>query len=155
MRPTHRTRAAISLLGALLVTGSGLAEEEKVLNVYNWSDYIAEDTIAGFEEATGIEVNYDVFDSNEVLEAKLLAGNSGYDVVVPSASFLERQIKAGVFQELDRSKLSNYSNLDADIMERVGLHDADNRYAVPYMWGTTGFGYNEAKVAEVLPDAPV
>ncbi len=155
MRSTYRTRAAISLLGALLVTGSGLAEEEKVLNIYNWSDYIAEDTIANFEEATGIQVNYDVFDSNEVLEAKLLAGNSGYDVVVPSASFLERQIKAGVFQELDRSKLPNYSNLDTDIMERVGLHDPDNRYAVPYMWGTTGFGYNEAMVAEVLPDAPV
>jgi len=155
MKSIFRTRPALSLLAALLVSATGVAEEEKVLNVYNWSDYIAEDTIANFEEATGIKVNYDVFDSNEVLEAKLLAGNSGYDVVVPSASFLERQIKAGVFQELDRGKLSNYGNLDKDIMSRVGLHDPDNRYAVPYMWGTTGFGYNEAMVAEVLPDAPV
>ena len=93
--------------------------EEPVLNVYNWSDYIAEDTIANFEERTGITVNYDVFDSNEVVEAKLLAGNTGYDIVVPSASFLERQIKAGVFQKLDREKLSNWSNLDEDIMARV------------------------------------
>jgi len=155
MKLIRNTGVALSLLAALLIAGTGVAEEEKVLNVYNWSDYIAEDTIANFEEATGIEVNYDVFDSNEVLEAKLLAGNSGYDIVVPSASFLERQIKAGVFQELDKSKLSNYGNLDADIMARVGLHDPDNRFAVPYMWGTTGFGYNEAKVAEVMADAPV
>ena len=94
--------------------GAGAAEE-KVLNVYNWSDYIAEDTISNFEERTGIKVNYDVFDSNEVLEAKLLAGNSGYDVVVPSASFMERQIQAGVFARLDKGKLGNYGNLDEAI----------------------------------------
>ena len=128
--------------------------EEPVLNVYNWSDYIAEDTIANFEERTGITVNYDVFDSNEVVEAKLLAGNTGYDVVVPSASFLERQIKAGVFRKLDRDQLSNWSNLDADIMARVAKHDPDNQHAVVYMWGTTGIGYDEIKVAEVFPDAP-
>lgn len=128
--------------------------EEPVLNVYNWSDYIAEDTIANFEERTGITVNYDVFDSNEVVEAKLLAGNTGYDIVVPSASFLERQIKAGVFQKLDREKLSNWSNLDEDIMARVGKHDPGNQYAAVYMWGTTGIGYNVGKVGEVLPDAP-
>ena len=129
--------------------------EEPVLNVYNWSDYIAEDTIANFEERTGITVNYDVFDSNEVVEAKLLAGNTGYDIVVPTASFLERQIKAGVFQKLDRDMLSNWSNLDPDIMSRVALHDPDNQYSAVYMWGTTGIGYNEGKVAEVFPDAPV
>ncbi|MGD8976872.1 MAG: polyamine ABC transporter substrate-binding protein [Gammaproteobacteria bacterium] len=129
--------------------------EEPVLNVYNWSDYIAEDTIANFEERTGITVNYDVFDSNEVVEAKLLAGNTGYDIVVPSASFLERQIKAGVFQKLDRDKLSNWSNLDEDIMARVALHDPDNQYSAVYMWGTTGIGYNEGKVAEVFPEAPM
>lgn len=128
--------------------------EEPVLNVYNWSDYIAEDTIANFEELTGIQVNYDVFDSNEVVEAKLLAGNTGYDIVVPSASFLERQIKAGVFRKLDRDQLSNWSNLDADIMARVGKHDPDNQYAAVYMWGTTGIGYNEGAVAELLPEAP-
>jgi len=128
--------------------------EEPVLNVYNWSDYIAEDTIANFEELTGIQVNYDVFDSNEVVEAKLLAGNTGYDIVVPSASFLERQIKAGVFRKLDRDLLSNWSNLDPDIMARVAQHDPGNQYAAVYMWGTTGIGYNVGAVAELLPDAP-
>ena len=121
------------------------APEEKILNVYNWSDYIAEDTIANFEKETGIKVNYDVFDSNEVLETKLLAGKTGYDVVVPSASFLERQIKAGVVMKLDKSKLPNLKNMDPDIMQRVALHDAGNEYAVNYMWGTTGIGYNPDK----------
>ena len=139
----------------ILVAAAGVATaQEMVLNVYNWSDYIAEDTISNFEDRTGITVNYDVFDSNEVLEAKLLAGNSGYDVVVPAASFLERQITAGVFARLDRSRLSNYGNLDATILERVAAHDPGNEHAVPYMWGTTGFGYNVATVAAVMSDAP-
>ena len=129
--------------------------EEKVLNVYNWSDYIAEDTIANFEAKTGIKVNYDVFDSNEVLETKLLAGNTGYDVVVPSAQFMERQIKAGVFQKLDKSKLPNLSNMDPEISQRVALHDPGNEYSVNYFWGTDGIGYNEAKVKAIMPDAPV
>jgi putrescine transport system substrate-binding protein len=124
--------------------------EEKVLNVYNWSDYIAEDTNASFEAKAGIKVNYDVFDSNEVLETKLLAGRTGYDVVVPSASFLERQIKAGVFMKLDKSKLPNLANMDPEIMERVGKHDPGNEYAVPYLWGTTGIGYNPDKVKAAL-----
>jgi putrescine transport system substrate-binding protein len=135
--------------------GAPAAGEEKVVNVYNWSDYIAEDTIANFEKETGIKVNYDVYDGNEVLETKLLAGNSGYDVVVPSASFLERQIKAGVFQELDKSKLPNLSHMDAEVMQRVGLHDPGNKYAVDYMWGTTGIGYNLDKVKKAFPNAPV
>ena len=139
----------------ILITAAGVASaEEMVLNVYNWSDYIAEDTIADFEERTGIKVNYDVFDSNEVLEAKLLAGNSGYDVVVPAASFLERQIMAGVFARLDRSRLGNWENLDATILERVAAHDPGNEHAVPYMWGTTGFGYNVGKVEAIMGDAP-
>ena len=127
-------------------------EEEKVLHVFNWSDYIAEDTIKNFEEKTGIKVTYDVFDSNDVLETRLLAGNSGFDVVVPSASFLERQIKAGVFQKLDKSQLPNLSNMDPDIMQRVALHDPDNEHSVPYLWGTTGIGYNEAKIKKILGD---
>ena len=140
---------------ALIVATSAMAAEEKILNVYNWSDYIADDTIANFEKRTGIKVNYDVFDSNEVLEAKLISGSSGYDVVVPSAPFLERQIQAGVFRKLDRSKLSNFSNLDTKILERVAAHDPKNEHAVPYTWGTTGFGYNINKVKAVSPDAPV
>jgi len=126
------------------------AQEDKVLNIYNWSDYIAEDTIKKFEEETGIKVTYDVFDSNEVLEAKLLAGNSGYDLVVPSASFMARQIQAGVFQPLDRSKLSNFENMDDQIMSNVSEFDEGNKHAVVYMWGTTGVGYNEDKVTERL-----
>ncbi len=129
------------------------AQEEKVLHVFNWSDYIAEDTVPNFEKRSGIKVTYDVFDSNDVLETRLLAGNSGFDVVVPSASFLERQIKAGVFQKLDKSQLTSLKNMDPDIMNRVGLHDPGNEYAIPYLWGTTGIGYNEDKIKKVFGNA--
>lgn len=128
---------------------------ENVLNVYNWSDYIAEDTIAAFERETGIEVRYDVFDSNEVLEAKLLAGNTGYDIVVPSASFVARQIEAGLFQPLDRAKLPNLENLDPEAMKVLAGYDPGNRHVVPWLWGTTGIGYNVAKIRERMPDAPI
>jgi putrescine transport system substrate-binding protein len=124
--------------------------EEKVLFVYNWSDYIGETTIADFEAKTGIKVTYDMFDSNEVLETKLLAGRTGYDVVVPSASFLERQIKAGVFLKLDKSKLPNLVNMDPEIAKRVALHDPGNEHAINYLWGTTGIGYNPDKVKAAL-----
>ncbi|MFV8819870.1 extracellular solute-binding protein [Haliea sp. E17] len=124
--------------------------EEKVLNVYNWSDYIAEDTLAKFQAETGIKVTYDVFDSNEVLEAKLLSGRTGYDIVVPTSTFLARQIRAGVFQKLDRAKLPNYGNLDAGLMAKLAALDPDNAYAVPYLWGTTGIGINVDKVKERL-----
>lgn len=128
------------------------ATEEKVVNVYNWSDYIAEDTIASFEKETGIKVNYDVYDGNETLETKLLAGNSGYDIVVPSASFLERQITAGVYQKLDKSKLPNLVNMDPEIVQRAALHDPGNEHSVVYMWGTTGIGFNADKVKKALPN---
>ncbi len=126
------------------------AQTAKELNVYNWSDYISENTIANFEKETGIKVTYDVFDSNEVLEAKLVAGNTGYDIVVPSLSFLGRQIQAGVFQPLDKSRLSNYGNLDPELMGRIANTDADNAHSVPYLWGTTGIGYNVGKVNEIF-----
>ena len=131
------------------------AAEEKVLHVYNWSDYIAEDTIKNFEEQTGIKVTYDVFDSNDMLETRLLAGNSGFDVVVPSASFLERQIKAGVFQKLDKSQIPNLQHMDPDTQQRVALHDPGNEHSVTYMWGTTGIGYNVDKVKKILGDTPL
>ncbi|MCC6715153.1 MAG: polyamine ABC transporter substrate-binding protein, partial [Gammaproteobacteria bacterium] len=130
-------------------------DEEKVLNIYNWSDYIAEDTIPNFEKETGIKVRYDVFDSNEVLEAKMLAGKTGYDLVVPTANFLARQVQAGVFQKLDKSKLTNYGNLDPEMMKTLSKYDPDNAYSVPWMWGTTGVGYNVAKIKERMPDAPI
>jgi putrescine transport system substrate-binding protein len=130
-------------------------DAEKVLNVYNWSDYIASDVVPAFEKEYGIKVNYDVFDSNEVLETKLLAGRTGYDIVVPSASFMERQIKAGVFQKLDKAKLKNLGNMDPDILQRVALHDPGNEHSVNYFWGTSGVGYNVEKIKERMPDAPL
>ncbi|MEO6015047.1 MAG: polyamine ABC transporter substrate-binding protein [Devosia sp.] len=138
-------------LGALLLSGTAaLAQEEKILNVYNWSDYIAEDTVSKFEAETGIKVNYDVFDSNELVEAKLLAGSSGYDVVVPSGFFLERQVAAGLFLPLDKAKLPNLKNMDTEVMAATAAHDPDNAHSVDYMWGTTAIGYNTAKLAERL-----
>ena len=125
------------------------------VNVYNWSDYIAEDTIPNFEAKTGIKVTYDVFDSNEVLETKLLAGSSGYDVVVPTINFFGRQIQAGVYQPLDRSKIPNYSNLDPLLMARIANQDPDNQYGVPYMWGTTGIGYNIDKVTAAFGNTDI
>ena len=126
------------------------APEEKAVSVLNWSDYIGETTIADFQAATGIKVTYDVFDSNEVLETKLLAGRSGYDIVVPTAPFLERQIKAGVFLKLDKSKLPNLSNMDPEIMQRVAAHDPGNAYSITYLWGTIGLGYNPDMVKKAL-----
>jgi len=142
--------------GALMAVSAGtLAAEQKTLHVYNWSDYIAPDTVANFEKETGIKVVYDVFDSNEVLEGKLMAGSTGFDLVVPSASFLERQLTAGVFQPLDKSKLPNWKNMDPKVLELVAKHDPDNKYAMPYLWATTGIGYNVDKVKAVLGDVPV
>jgi putrescine transport system substrate-binding protein len=120
------------------------------LRVYNWSDYIAEDTIEKFTKETGIKVTYDVYDSNEVLEAKLLAGNSGYDIVVPTSEFLQRQIAAGVYQPLDKSKLPNLKNMDEGLMKAASQYDEGNKHAIIYMWGTTGIGYNVDKVKERL-----
>ena len=122
--------------------------EAKVLNVYNYSDYIAEDTIPNFEKATSIKVTYDVFDSDEMVETKLLTGNSGYDIVVPTLNFFGRQIQAGVFLPLDKSKIPNLANLDAGVMARIAGQDPENKYGVPYMIGTTGIGYNVAKLKE-------
>jgi putrescine transport system substrate-binding protein len=146
-----------TLLALSLTAVAGLAQaQEKVLHVYNWSDYIAPGTLEGFQTETGIKVVYDVFDSNEVLEAKLLSGGSGYDVVVPSNPFLAKQIKAGVFQKLDKSKLSNWENLDKNLLKALDSSDPGNQYAVPYMWGTIGIAYNVDKVKAILGEnAPV
>ena len=153
MKPFAKTLLALSLAGVF----AGAAQaEDKVLHVYNWSDYIAEDTLDNFTKETGIKVVYDVFDSNEVLEAKLLAGGSGYDVVVPSNPFLAKQIKAGVFQKLDKSKLPNWDNLNKDLLKALEPSDPGNQYSVPYMWGTIGIGYNVEKVKAALGEnAPV
>jgi len=139
----------------LVALATTVAAQAETLNVYNWSDYIAEDTIAKFTEATGIDVNYDVYDSNEVLEAKMLAGNAGYDVVIPTSDFLQRQIMAGVYQKLDPSKLPNLKNMDPDLMAGAAGYDPGNEHSVIYMWGTTGIGFNTGKIQEILgEDAP-
>jgi putrescine transport system substrate-binding protein len=144
-----RVLAFVAMLGA----GTASAEDAQ-LNVYNWSDYIAPDTIPKFVAETGIRVTYDVYDSNEVLEAKLLSGRSGYDVVVPSASpFMARQIQAGVYRVLDRSKLSNWPNLDPRILELVAPSDPGNAHGVPYLWSFTGIGVNETQLHAALGEA--
>ena len=131
------------------------AAQDKVVNVFNWSDYIDESILEDFEKETGIKVVYDVFDSNEVLETKLLAGGTGYDVVVPSGTFLSRQIQAGVFRKLDQSKLPNISNMWGVVTDRTAKYDPGNAYSINYMWGTTGIGYYGEKILERMPDAPV
>ncbi len=140
----RRGSLLIAVALAVLCAGPAVAQPkgERVLNVYNWSDYIDPAVLEGFTKETGIKVQYDTFDSNDTLETKLLAGQSGYDVVVPSVFFLERQIKAGVFQKLDKSKLPNLVNAWPDIASRLASYDPGNQYAVNYMWGTTGIGYN-------------
>lgn len=149
-------RASCAALAAtvLIAAPAARAADQKTVNVYNWSDYVAKDTIAGFEKQTGIHVNYDVYDSNETLEAKLMAGHSGYDVVVPTAAFIARRIKAGTFLPLDKAKLPNWSNLDPGILKRLAEADPGNLYAVPYMWGTQGLGYNAAAIKARMPNAP-
>ncbi|MGE0055096.1 MAG: polyamine ABC transporter substrate-binding protein [Hyphomicrobium sp.] len=155
-RRSLATSFAIALCAvSLFVFAQPSSAADKEVRVYNWSDYIDSSVLEDFTKETGIKVIYDVFDSNEVLETKLLAGGTGYDVVVPSGPFLSRQIKAGVFQKLDKSKLPNLSNMWPDIQKRSSIYDPGNEYSINYMWGTTAIGYNEAKIKERMPDAPV
>ncbi|HMA12365.1 MAG TPA: extracellular solute-binding protein, partial [Steroidobacteraceae bacterium] len=153
MTPKLRSITAVAVLAALLAAcGSKPAETpkteaaapavdtdaEKVLNVYNWSDYIEPSLIEQFEKETGIKVNYEVMDNNDLLDTKLRAGRTGYDVVVPSASYLANQIKSNIYQKLDRTKLKNWGNLDPVILKKLEAFDPGNQYAVNYMWGTSG-----------------
>jgi putrescine transport system substrate-binding protein len=159
--------AAATLIGAaaLIAAASGCSghggqaaaatASEKVLNVYNWSDYIQPSVITDFEKEYGIHVNYDVFDSNEILETKLLTGHTNYDIVVPSGGFLERQIQADIYQKLDKALLPNLANVDPQVARDTALYDPGNQYAVDYMWITSGVGYNVADITARMPDAPV
>src|SRR5690606_16507086 len=135
---------------AVTLSVSAAAQAESTVHIYNWSDYIGETTLEDFEKASGIKPIYDVFDSNETLEGKLLAGRSGYDLVVPSNHFLGKQIKAGAFQKLDRSLLPNWQNLDPLLLKQLENNDPGNQYSVPYLWGTNGIGYNVEKIKAVL-----
>ncbi|GAC1555213.1 MAG: polyamine ABC transporter substrate-binding protein [Beijerinckiaceae bacterium] len=165
MTTTHRIARLAALLGAVLLPLASAAAQdkppqesaapEKLVNVFNWSDYIEPKVLEDFTRETGIKVVYDTYDSNEMLETRLLAGKTGYDVVVPSATFLQRQIKAGIYQSLDKAKLTNIKNLWPDIMARLAKYDPGNEHAVNYMWFTTGIAYNVQKAKERLGDKPL
>ncbi|SVB49827.1 uncharacterized protein METZ01_LOCUS202681 [marine metagenome] len=142
------------LLAFFIATSTG-AEEEKILNVINWADYIGATTIADFEAEFGIKVNYDVYDSTEIMEAKLLAGQTGYDVVVHSSRYSARLIPIGVYRQLDQDQLPLWKNLDPWVLNVLANYDPGNLYAVPYMWGTTGFAYNIDMIKARMPDAPL
>ncbi|SET19814.1 extracellular solute-binding protein [Thorsellia anophelis] len=145
-----------SLFSTSFISTSMFANEQRVLNIYNWSDFIAPNTIADFEKQSGIKVTYDRFDSNEVLESKLMAGNTGFDLVIPSSNFLARQLEMGIYQPLDKSQIPNWDNFDPQLLSLVSQHDPDNKYAFPYLWSTTGIGYNVEQVKTVLgEDAPL
>lgn len=157
MRDTMRRRlltlgAGIALSVSLTLPGWA---QDRTVNFYNWSNYVAPGVIEDFTRETGIKVVYDTFDANETLETKLLAGKSGYDVVVPTAYFLQRQITAGVFQKLDKSKLPNLKNAWDFVTDRLALYDPGNQFAVNYMWGTTGIGYNVAAAKRILGEGAV
>jgi len=146
----------LSFLAVLLAVIAGPALGQGQVNVYNWSDYIAVAELREFEKNTGIKVNYTTYDSNEILDAKLRTGSSGYDVVVPTASpFFVRQLAANLFLPLDKAKLKNLGNLDPEIMAALAKYDPGNAHAIPWMWGTTGIGYNVAAIKKRMPDAPV
>lgn len=146
--------AAAAILG--VAAASAAHAEDKVLNVYNWSDYIAKDTLEKFTKETGIKVKYDTYGDNEVLDTKLMAGKSGYDVVFPSASpFFAQQVKAGIFQKLDMSKIPNAAGLDKTVMDSLTKVDPGNAYGIPYMLSATGIGYNIDKIKKLYPDAPL
>lgn len=157
-----KTKLVGRLLGSVAVasvmvfaTSSAFAQEEKVLNIYNWSDYIADDTIQNFEKETGIKVRYDTYDNNEILHAKLVAGKTGYDIVVPSSTFARLQIDGGLLSKLDKSQLTNLKNLDPDIQAQIATIDPGNQYLVNWMWGYTTIGINTAKVKAALGAEPI
>ena len=141
--------------GALLLAGDARAADPKVLNIYNWSDYIAEDTIKNFEKETGIKVRYDTYDNNEILHAKLVAGKTGYDIVVPGSHFAKTQIEGGLLQKLDRSKLSNWGNLDKGLLDQLAKLDPGNAHLVDWLWGYVTVGININKVKAALGDLPM
>ncbi len=147
--------AMVAALSGTMFAGAANAAEEKVVHVYNWVDYIGETTLADFEAETGIKVVYDTYDASETVDAKLLAGKSGYDVVLHAGSFIPKLIQAGIFQKVDRSKLSGYKHLDPVILKVLDNFDPGNEYAVPYMWGTVGVTYNSDMIGERMADAPM
>jgi putrescine transport system substrate-binding protein len=161
------TASIIGLIAIVLLAGCGKqgsesqsaqrnanGGDERTVNLYIWSDYLAPDTLAGFEKQTGITVRVSYFDNLETLESRMLTGHSGFDVVVPTGIFIQRQIRSGAYLSLDKSKLPNLANLDSVILAQVALYDPGNTHGIPYMWGTAGIGYNERMLAQALPGVP-
>ena len=144
----------LTLAIALAATSAAACADETV-NISNWNSYIAPDTLANFTQASGIKTTYDIHDSNEVLESKLMTGNTGYDVVSPSNHFLSRLIKAGAIQKLDKSQLPNWKNLDPVLMKKLEVNDPGNQYGYPYMWGTAGIGYNVEKIKAIFGNTDI
>ena len=158
MTSTLMKTALIAAVTAALAAGASsvhAADEPKLLNIYNWSDYIADDTVRNFEKETGIKVNYDNYDANEILHAKLVAGKTGYDIVVPGSHFAKTQIAGGLLQKLDRSRLTNWGNLDKGLLEQLAAVDPGNQYLVDWLWGYVTVGINTAKVKAALGDMPM
>ena len=156
-KPSCLIRAVLLALGLASGAATALAQagESKVLNIYNWSDYIAEDTIKNFEKETGIKVRYDNYDNNEILQAKLIAGKTGYDIVVPSAHFAKTQLQGGLYQKLDRAQLTNWGNLEPALLEKLGQIDPANQYLVTWLWGYVTVGINTGKVKAALGGLPL
>ncbi|WP_382163574.1 extracellular solute-binding protein [Hydrogenophaga sp. ANAO-22] len=153
--PVAAPAAPAPVAAAPAAPAGPVLDDEKVVNVYNWPDYITESLIADFEKEYGVKVNYDTFENNEALHAKLVAGNSGYDIVVPTADFGKRQIEGGLYQPIDKSKLKNYGNLDPDFMSKIAGVDPENKYLVPWAWGFTTVGINKQKVEKALGGMPM
>lgn len=149
------TRVMSGLAALALLAAPWAMAKDTQLNVYNWSDYIAKDTIPNFTKETGVQVKYDNYDSDDTLQAKLLTGNSGYDIVVPTSNYAGKQIQAGIFSPLDKAKLPNLKYLDPQLMSLVAGADPGNKYVVPWAWGTTGLGYNVTKVTQILGKVPL
>lgn len=145
----------LTLLALLCFQYDLCAEEEKIVNLYNWADYIGPTTIADFEKEYGIKVNYDIYDTTDIVDAKLMAGRTGYDVIIHSAAFSARLIQAGIYQQLDKNKLDNWKHMDPDILQIMADFDPGNQFTVPYMWGTTGVSYNIDMLKERMPDVPL
>ncbi|MFC0178908.1 polyamine ABC transporter substrate-binding protein [Thorsellia kenyensis] len=154
LKPISTKFIALSLFScSALISQTAFAEDSpRVLKIYNWSDYIAPNTLANFEKETGIKVTYDVYDSNELLESKLMAGNTGFDLVVPTSNFIAKQIDIGIYQPLDKNKLVNLDKLDPNMMALLAKDDPDNTYAMPYMWAASGIGYNVTKLNEIFKE---
>ncbi len=148
-------RAFLASLGLALALTAGAAAQQRTVNVYNWSDYVDPKALEDFTRETGIKVVYDTYDNNEIVETKLLAGRSGYDIVVPSGPFLQRLIRAKVFRKLDKAKLPHLVNAWPEVQQRLAVFDPGNEHAVNYMWGTTGIGVNVKKVRQALGDVPL